>query len=1819
MPSEDVNDQPVDDAVDLAQQDHAASQAAPGDGLSAVTPDVVEQELADQMDNVVPTRGYHLVPTVGLGGSAGGIQALTAFFQAMPPDPGLVFVVVLHLSPEHDSTLAELLARHTAMRVQQAEDGMKVEPNNVYVIPPAKHLTMTDGHLRLTDLEAAPGKRVAVDLFFRSLADTHGPHATAVVLSGVDSDGSIGLRRVKERGGLTIAQDPAEAEQDGMPRSAIATGMVDWVLRVADMPARIQRYYASEDQLRLPPEDGPQPAKPAAPPPNEDEAALRETLLFLRTRTGSDFSYYKRATILRRIARRMQINEVRTLPSYLAFVRTHPGESGALLQDLLISVTNFFRDREAFAAVEERIPALFEGKGPNDTVRVWSAACATGEETYSLAMLLNEHARTLDYPPQVQVFGCDLDETAIQTARAGMYPPTIAADVSETRLDRFFLKTPHGYQVRRELRETVLFAQHDLLKDAPFSRMDLISCRNLLIYLDREAQARALEIFHFALNPEGLLFLGNAETVSEEPSLFSVVDKKYCLFRRRATMQATLPVPSGTGTLLRALQAQAKEAPVVPRPTFPAGAPLPTPSSRLLLPALENRVNLTDLHFQLLERYAPPSLVIDEGGEIVHLSESVGRFLRPPGGQLTANFLQMVLPGLRMELRAALLRLEDTKTLVEVFGVPAELDGAPQMVDLRLAPADELAPGYVLVSFAARQPDASAAPGGLVAIPPDVEAVVRHLERELETTRAQFSDTLERARASEEEYKSSNEELQSMNEELRSASEELETSREELQSLNEELTTVNSELKGKVEEIGHSNSDLHNLINATDIATVFLDRDLRVVRFTPEAVPLFNLIPSDVGRQLRQLWRTLDYSDLEADARQVLRSLQPTEREVNGPDGETFLARLLPYRSLDDHIEGLVLTCVNITQSRAAETARRETETMFRAFMAATNDTVYRMSADWSEMRQLEGKNFLADTQEPNPTWLQMYIPAEDQPEVLARIREAIREKRPFELEHRVVRADGAVGWTFSRAIPRFDDRGEIREWIGAASDVTERHQVRDTLRANEEKYRTLFEAIDQGFYVAEAIYDRDGKCTDIFYHDENPAAVRLMGQSAKGRYMSELGPYEQYWRDLFGHTARTGEARRLEHYAAPNDKWYDFYVFRPPGTRENGFAVIFRDVTERHRTDEPLRADTERLRLAVDAAQLGTCDWNYLTGEMRWNDRRFRLYGLEPRDGGRVRVEDFYAAVHPQDRARIERAAREGLEGPTGMVAEEYRVVWPDGSVHWITETGRVVERLPNGAPSRVVKVLQDFSARRSSEIALRASEEKYRTLFESLDEGFCVAQVFFDDAGQANDIRFLETNPAFERQSGLRRAEGQRASEIVPGLEPYWFEAYGRVARTGQPERFENYAAPLGRWFNVYAWRYGAPGSRQVAILFQDETERRQAAERVRASEEGYRLIFESARAIAIFTLDAQENITSWNPAAASLFGRSAAEAVGQSVYELMPADQQELGAFRRQTEIAVRAGRYDCEEWFVRRDGSRFWGSGVLSPLLSNGEVTGFLKILRDATDELQAQEAREFVARERARLLEVEQAARQTAEEANVAKDQFLAVLSHELRTPLTPITMALAVLEKRTDVPAPVRSTLHMIQRNVSLESHLIDDLLDVTRIARGKMELVRTDMDLHEAVRRAVEISAPDSESKGQRLTVEMPEEECRLNGDPARLQQVFWNLLKNASKFTPEGGAVGIYVRDREGGKAVVEVTDTGIGLEAGAAERIFHPFEQASVSITRQFGGLGLGLAIAKATVEAHGGTLRASSPGPGQGATFTVRLPLAVAGAEDGRNVG
>lgn len=1061
---------------------------------SDLSPDHSEEHLGNQLHEAVPRQGHGTVPVVGIGAAAGQGDVLGKLLAAIPEDSGLSFAVVQHGRGDGDGGngqegWSETLAMRTRLKVVHVERSHRIEPNTVYVVPPARGARAIDGSLVLTDDESEHG-RMVVDLFLRSLADTHGTQSAAVVLSGHGADGSVGIKRIKERGGLTVAQDPEEAAQEAMPRAAIGTGMVDWVLPLQEIPGRLLAYFSLAPQIKLPSEDGPQLGE-IARPSAEDEAPLRDVLTLLRARTGRDFAHYKRATILRRIGRRMEVNGVENLPAYLACLRSRPGEPAALLQDLLITVTNFFRDANCFAALEQQLPHVFAGKGAGDMLRVWVAACATGEEAYSVAMLLSEFARTLEDPPQIQVFATDLDEEAIATAREGVYGDAIEADVSEERLKRFFVKEHRGYRVRRELREMVLFAVHDVLKDSPFSRLDLVTCRNLLIYLGRDAQRRVFDIFHFALVAGGRLFLGSSESVEDGSQLFAVVDKKHRIYIQRSTPRVGLPVPTGPGTLVRALEIQqsTQHAPVMPGRAFDNGP------ARAVRPGDQARVaSWSELHLRLLEHVGPPSILVDAEYDILHLSPSAGRFLQFSGGEPTRNLPRAVLPGLRIELRAALYQAGQTHNTVEVPGVAVETRENSASVTLRVMPANDIGADLYLVVL---QEDAErpAAEGGDVhslQASTGLDPVAQHLDRELERLKSHLRDTVEQYEASTEELKASNEELQAMNEELRSATEELETSREELQSINEELTTVNQELKTKVDELGHANSDMHNLMDATAIATVFLDRELRITRYTPSAVGLFNLIPTDIGRPLTDLTTHLVYPELGNDAQRVLERPVPVEREVGQADGSWYLARLLPYRTIEDRIAGVVLSFVNITEHKQAE----ELRLWLSAVVSSTADAIISFSLDRTILSWNAGAEriFGWTAEEAIGKPLAMLAPERTQEQ--ERVAElAGNFQRVDNLETVRVRKDGREVNVSITVSPIRDAGGRVMAAAAIVRDITAARATAEALRTMDAKLKQVVEQTHR------ALRDQHLAAGEIRMHAERLLQTQL---SAEQRSLAE-------------------------------------------------------------------------------------------------------------------------------------------------------------------------------------------------------------------------------------------------------------------------------------------------------------------------------------------------------------------------------------------------------------------------------------------------------------------------------------------------------------------------------------------------------------------------------------------------------------------------------------------------------------------------------------------------------------------------------------------
>ncbi|EJN32800.1 PAS domain S-box [Pseudomonas sp. GM78] len=884
-------------------------------------------------------------PVVGIGASAGGLQAVKSFFQHMPDDNGMAFVVILHLSPDHQSIVDRIIQEVTGMPVLQVTETTDIQKNTVYVIPPAHHLTMSDGYLSVTPADRHPGLSIAIDLFFRDLADVHKERAFCLVLSGTGSDGAVGLSRIKEQGGVTLVQAPEDAEFDGMPRAAIDTQMVDLVLPVVQMPQKLLELWHNSQAIHLPITDDPDAS--IGPAASERDAVvaeqlLQDILLQLRAGTGHDFKHYKRATVLRRIERRLQVTAQPDLAAYYQYLQVHPQETRELLCDMLIGVTNFFRDREAFQALErDVVPGLLKSLQDSlphrDEIRVWSAGCSTGEEAYSLAMLLTEQLVQQDSPAKLQVFATDIDDRAIAFGRNGVYPEAIATDVPSSYMRRYFSREQQHFRVRKEIREKVLFARHSLLLDPPFSQIDLIVCRNLLIYLDRDVQRDIMQMFHFALRPGGYLFLGSSESADACLDLFTPVDKRNRIFRAKSGLANT------------------RRAPAMPR----GGYVRTTVASSPVVTQTVRKTSYADIHLRALEKAAPPSIIVDTHANILHITEGAGRFLRYVAGELSRNLLTLAHPDLRLEIRTTLFQVQQAGTPVTSRKVRIEREQRNYLVDLTAHPYkdDETENEYVLVIFEERE-----------VVPQDSLAnvanqtenrMLSNLEQELQRTKLHLQETIEQSEVSSEELKASNEEMQAINEELRSATEELETSKEELQSINEELLTVNYELKTKVEETDKINDYLTNLIASTDIATVFVDRNMRIRWFTPRATDIFSMLPVDTGRSLMDITHRLDYPQLAEDAATVFDSLNMIEREVSSNDQRWYIARLLPYRSSEDHIDGTVLTFIDITKRRAAEDELRLGEERMRLVAESTHDFAiiilddHGMITDWNTGAQL--------------------------------------------------------------------------------------------------------------------------------------------------------------------------------------------------------------------------------------------------------------------------------------------------------------------------------------------------------------------------------------------------------------------------------------------------------------------------------------------------------------------------------------------------------------------------------------------------------------------------------------------------------------------------------------------------------------------------------------------------------------------------------------------------------------------------------------------------------------------------------------------------
>jgi chemotaxis methyl-accepting protein methylase len=820
-------------------------------------------------------------PIVGIGASAGGLEALDIFLRNVPAKSGIAFIIVQHLEPTQKDFMVELLQRSTAMKVVQVKDRTVVRPGCVYVIPPNKEMSVLHKVLHLLDRIAPHGVHLPIDFFFRSLAEDEKERSVGVILSGMGSDGTFGLRAIKEKGGATFVQDPASSKFDGMPKSAMAAGMADVVAPVEMLPGKIIAYL---QRAPLVPKSG-------LVKTDKGRSGLEKILILLRDQTGHDFSLYKNIAVYRRIERRMGIHQIEKIATYIRFLQENPQELGLLFKELLIGVTGFFRDPGAWEKLKtEVIPALLADRARNQVVRAWVIGCATGEEAYSLAMVFKEAVEELE-PPQniaLQVFATDLDGDAIEKARAAVFPPNISADVSPERLNKFFIQIEHGYRVSKVIREMVIFAPQNLLMDPPFTRIDLLSCRNLLIYLSPELQKGLLPLFHYSLNPGGVLFLGKSETVGEFTDLFAMLDDRARLYQRIDSPLRTKPVKFSSAF---APALRAPEPVEVTKPGF----------------------NLQSLADQLLlQKYSPAAVLVNEQGDILYISGRTGKYLEPAAGKVNWNIFAMAREGLRYELNSAFQKALRRKEAVELQSVEIRTNGGTQAVDITVQAIVEPSAlrGSVMIVFA----DVAAPHGVRVSgkAARSTSEMLAQMERELEQARQEVRITRDEMQTFQEEARCANEEMQSMN--------------EELQSTNEELQMLNHELAAKVNDLSRLNNDMKNLLEGTELTTLFLDNGLNVRLFTTGSNRIFKLMQGDVGRPITDIASDLDFPGLADQAREVLRTLLSHEQQVATRDGRWFMMRIMPYRTLENMIDGVVMTFVDITVSKALEAELRKTQ-----------------------------------------------------------------------------------------------------------------------------------------------------------------------------------------------------------------------------------------------------------------------------------------------------------------------------------------------------------------------------------------------------------------------------------------------------------------------------------------------------------------------------------------------------------------------------------------------------------------------------------------------------------------------------------------------------------------------------------------------------------------------------------------------------------------------------------------------------------------------------------------------------------------------------
>lgn len=1854
--------------------------------------------------------------TVGIGASAGGHEALEQFFSALPADTGFAFVVVTHLPHDGPSLLAGILRRFTAMQVVTIEDGMPLQPSTIYVPPPSKELLIREGRLRFYDHGGEERQRHPIDRFLTSLADDLGQSAIAVVFSGFGSDGSEGVKRIKENGGIVLIQDPKAATNPFMPQNAIATGAIDEVLSAQGIAERIAEIALGNATI---PESFPLNATGA----ND----LHNLLLLLKRITGQDFSSYKRKTLLRRVERRMAINGVKQLSEYLIILETKPDEAKALAQEFLIGVTNFFRDPQAFLFLQDTIiPRLFANRKDGEPLRIWHACCATGEEAYSVAMQILEYLERADIHTKVQIFATDLDEVAVAQARAGLYADDLMANVSQERLQRFFTKTEGRWQVTKQLREMIVFANHNIIKDPPFSRLDLLVCRNFLIYLNSDIQKLLIPLFHQVLNPGGFLFLGSAETVGVHSDLFAPIDATWKIFMRQGgKTRAEMLLPfAGPIHKLADIEHAARSSETQETATF----------------ALADKF--------ILERYAPARILINERHEVVHFSSRAGEYLLTPAGKPTKDLLKIAREELKPALRAAIYKAFTDQKEIVYRGIKVLANTGETTVDIIVIPLKEQpATGKlaaVIIEVTSPPPiqpaPCDAAPGHDTSR----NALTRHLEEQLRVTVEQLQSTSEQLETSNERFLLANEELMTVNEELQSTN-------EELQSTNEELVTVNSELQRKMEELNQSNSDLQNLFTSSQIATIILNRQLLIKRFSPAMARILNLLPADVDRPAHHLNSNIDWSHLETDATAVLERLTTIEREVQTQDGRSYIMRVLPYRTTEGLIDGIVVTLMDISERKraeeaqyASEKARREGDERLRFALETCHIGAWDLNlADHTAYQSTEHTRIFGYQEMPKQWTLERFIEhvvPEDRSRVSEIIRQGIATQNGWSFECQIQRVDGTVRWVWVGGRPNLKTTDGARRVAGVIQDITERKEAeaeyrklteevqeeRDRLSAllnsiadevwfadTEKKFSLAnpsalrmfgFDDIDEldieKFAASLEVFRIDGSKRPV---DEAPPLLALQGQviqnleeiirnpvTGESRYREvSANPVRDAHGNIIGSVSvvrditerkRGEEAMRLYELLSKNSRDIILFIrydnghileanaaalqtygytreeilkltikdLRAPDTlhltapqmlaaiqedvlfetihcRKDGTTLpvevrsqggliggsqmlvsVIRDISKRRQAEEALRDNRAKLEAALASMTDAVFISDSAAQFIEFNDAFATFHRFENKAECRKSLREYPDILEVYmasgERAPLEMwAVSRALRGESQTNAE-YTLRRKDTGETWVGSYSFSPIRDENGAIVGSVVVGRDITDLKFKEDALRQSELQYRTLFDTLIEGFCTIEMIFDTEGRPVDYRFIEMNPAFEKQTGLHGVQGKFISDIAPDNEQYWFEIYGKVALTGEAVQFENEAKALGRFFHVCAYKIGSSESRKVAILFNDITDRKRSEEILRLSEERRSLALEAAQA-GTWEWDLATNKNIWSDELWQLYGLtrfSCDPAYDEWLKIVHPGD---LSTTEKVIRDAVRSSVDFNVEWRIKPtdNGSERWLLTRGRPFKDvHGHATRYLGTVIDITEQKQSEEANKVLHTQLVHAQKME------------AIGTLAGGIAHDFNNILGAIIGYSEIVRDDALAQSVSVKDVEQILNAGHRAKELVQQILAFSRQNQTNQSLINPKVIITEAI-KLLRASLPATICIDQDIDTYPGE----IIADPIQIHQIVMNLCTNSfHAMEMKGGILTLSLKKKvlsredlldkphlQAGQFLqMSVKDTGIGIAPDIREKVFDPY-----FTTKEVGkGTGMGLAMVHGIVQSLGGAITLESR-VGEGTTVHILLPV------------